>query len=75
MVALAMFVSYIILYNFVPNAEELVRQGWLLYDTPLGSFRLLNIPLTELVWGFTWGMMVGPIYEFAKGLGLRKVVN
>lgn len=64
-----MFFSYIILYNSILNVEELARQGWLLYGTSL-DIRIFNIPATEMVWGFAWGMVAGPMYEFWKGIRL-----
>ena len=47
------------------NAEDLIRQGWLLHDTNL-DFRIAGIPFTEMIWGFAAGMFTGPLYEFAK---------
>jgi hypothetical protein len=64
-VMLIMFVSYLILFNVVfSNTAYLFSKEWLIYNTPL-DHRLWNIPLTEMVWGFTWGFFAGPWYEFA----------
>ena len=58
--ACIMFIFYSILFNVVKNADELFRQGWLIYKTPL-DIRILGIPLTEIIWGFVWGALLGPI--------------
>ncbi len=62
-VMLLMFVSYFLLFNLVENAEALLREQWLLYGTFLDT-RVAGIPLTEMAWGFTWGFVAGPLYEF-----------
>jgi len=62
-----MFISYFILFNAITNTEMILRQGWLLYGTSL-DFRVFGIPFTEMIWGFAWGMLLGPLYEFVKGL-------
>lgn len=30
-----------------------------------------TVPLTELIWGFSWGMAVGALYEFWQGYRLK----
>jgi len=65
-VMLTMFISYFILIVLVSNTEQLLKQGWLLYGTSM-DLRFFGIPFTEMVWGFAWGMVVGPLYEFLKG--------
>ncbi len=62
-VMLVMFVSYFILFNLASNTELLMQEQWLIYGTFLDA-RFLGIPLTEMAWGFTWGFLVGPLYEF-----------
>lgn len=62
-----MFISYFILFNVIMNTETMIRQGWLLYGTSL-DFRIFGIPFTEMIWGFAWGMLLGPLYEFVKGV-------
>jgi hypothetical protein len=68
-VMLVMFISYFILYHTVTNIEQLLKQGWLLYNTPLGV-RIFNIPATEMIWGFSWGLLAGPLYLFVENLSL-----
>lgn len=69
-VMVVMFLGYTILYNFITNSEELIKQQWLLSDTSLDK-RIFNIPFTEMVWGFSAGMFVGPLYAFIKNATLK----
>src|SRR3989344_3202134 len=62
-VMLVMFVSYYLLFNLVSNTEELMKGQWLIHGTSL-DLRFAGIPLTEMAWGFTWGFLAGPFYEF-----------
>jgi hypothetical protein len=62
-VMLVMFVSYYILFNLVSNTEFLMKEQWLIHGTSL-DLRFAGIPLTEIAWGFTWGFLAGPLYEF-----------
>ncbi len=70
-VMLIMLLSYLILFNAVSNSEELLKHGWKLYDTFIGV-RFFKIPITEMIWGFAWGSLAGPLYEFSRGLRLKK---
>ena len=62
-VMLIMFISYFILFHIVSNTQILFKEQWLIYGTSL-DLRFAGIPLTEMVWGFTWGFLAGPLYEF-----------
>ncbi|MEK7116961.1 MAG: lycopene cyclase domain-containing protein [Patescibacteria group bacterium] len=65
-VMLVMFACYFFLFNILAsNTEELLKQGWIIRNSIL-DMRIANIPLTEMVWGFTWGFLAGPWYEFAN---------
>ena len=64
-VMLIMFCSYLLGRIIFINAEEILWQAWFLYGSSLGA-TVLGIPLTEMVWGFSWGALAGPLYEFAK---------
>lgn len=64
-VVLIMFIAYITLKISVINGEILLKQGWLLHGSNL-STRIFYIPITELIWAFTYGMFIGLLYEFIK---------
>jgi hypothetical protein len=44
----------------------------LLYQTDLGILLFNRVPLTEMIWFFSWGLAIGPFYEFAMGYVLVK---
>jgi hypothetical protein len=64
---LAMFVIYFIIFHLTSNTEELYKSIWLIYDYPVLGMRFLNIPITELVWGFAWGNMMGAVRHYLYG--------
>ena len=67
-----MFLSYQILYRFVfYNPEVILKEGWLLYGSSF-DLRIFDIPVTEMIWGFSFGMIIGPFYEFIKGVAIKK---
>jgi len=66
LVMLIMFVSYVALFNFVANTDDILKQGWLLYGSNLDS-RIAGVPVTEMSWGFTWGFLAAPWFEFMNG--------
>ena len=66
LMASLMFACYLSLIYLVANTENLLRQGWLIYGTPL-DIRIFHVPLTEIIWGFAFGMFIGPLYEFISG--------
>ena len=62
---LVMFFIYALGFYITKNSEDILRQIWYLYGTTLGT-RVLGVPLTELIWAFTLGMFIGPLYTFFK---------
>lgn len=52
------------------RSDELLQKFWLLYSTSL-DIRLLQVPLTELIWAFSTGASIGSLYAFAAK---RKIV-
>jgi len=64
------FVLYLITYYSFVNWEEIMANWWQLYGTKF-DIRVFNVPLTELIWAFSMGLFVGPLYEFANKLGYR----
>lgn len=67
LVALIMFIIYIIPLAFYPPTHQIMTQIWKLSGTPEGILLFGHVPLTEMVWGFSWGFVWGPIYEFMAG--------
>ncbi|MFZ5559299.1 MAG: lycopene cyclase domain-containing protein [Patescibacteria group bacterium] len=65
------FCAYIVVYLLIRNSEELIRRGWMLYETSFG-IRILGIPVTEMIWGFTAGAFIGPLYKFIFSKKLSK---
>lgn len=59
-----MFVCYLFVFSLINNVDDIFRQGWLIYGSAHDIRLIANIPLTEMIWGFTMGFFVGPLYEF-----------
>ena len=59
-VMLLIFFSYSLLFYLVPNTEYLF-----LYAFKLGG-RITGIPLTEIIFGFTFGFFLGPLDKFLR---------
>lgn len=59
-----MFAVYLIGSYLVSNSEDLLRSIWFLYGKPILGIRLLWVPLSEIVWGFSFGAMVGAIRHY-----------
>lgn len=63
---LVTFLLYSFVYASAENIEDILKQIWLLYDTPYG-IRVLNIPLVELAWAFSVGISVSVFYKYVTG--------
>jgi len=55
--------GYQVLLIFIPN---IFSQFWQL--TNLSGIFILKIPLEEIIWAFSWGMIMGAVYEFSTDL-------
>ncbi|WP_310558864.1 lycopene cyclase domain-containing protein [Flavobacterium sp.] len=64
-VLIMMFVVYHILFNMI--FLDFWDKCWLLANTKYGITVYGNIPLTEMIWYFTWGSFSGVAYNFASG--------
>ncbi len=51
---------------YIPLYPNIMDQWWLLNN--LSGIHVLNTPLEELLFAFTWGFFGGPLYEFVRGL-------
>jgi len=67
LVSLLMALFYVVFLKIFP---ELFSRWWLLSN--LSGLFIFQIPVEELWWAFSFGIMVGPLYEFFSG---RKLVN
>jgi hypothetical protein len=65
LVTLIIIPIYIILFNYI--SPTYWDKYWLLANTSFGIEILGNIPVTELIWYFTWGCFAGISYDFVSG--------
>lgn len=63
---LLMFLSYLVFLTIFPLA---IHKWWMLQN--ISGVLILGIPLEELLWAFSWGLVGGPVYEFFRGLKFR----
>jgi len=61
-------IFYLIYTKFFPDYIEKV---WLLKNTRMGIL-VLGVPLTEILWAFSIGTILGPIYEFIMNFKQKK---
>jgi len=65
-------IMFVLYFFYLPYfLREIGREAWFLYDTSHGTLILGRVPLTEMIWGVTWGMVGGPLYEFWRGCTLK----
>jgi len=48
----------------------IIQKWWLLKN--ISGIIIFGAPLEELMWGFGWGFVAGPAYEFVNGLRFKK---
>lgn len=73
LVTLIIIPIYIILFNYI--SPTYWDKYWLLANTSFGIEVLGNIPVTELIWYFTWGCFAGISYDFVSGSEKVKIVE
>jgi hypothetical protein len=62
-VGTGMFAGYMVFLTLFPEAI----QRWWEIKNITGTF-VHGVPIEELLWAFTWGLIGGPMYEFFAGL-------
>jgi len=63
LVAALMFIFY---FTFlIPLYPKVFETTWLLKN--ISQIFIFGVPIEELLWGFSWGILAGCIYEFYKG--------
>ncbi|MFZ3032305.1 MAG: lycopene cyclase domain-containing protein [Candidatus Moraniibacteriota bacterium] len=65
LVSLGYLGCLVVFYGLVANIDELSQSFWKLHDTNL-DIRLVGIPITELIWAFSFGSLFGPLYAFGR---------
>lgn len=71
-VAGTMFIIYFLGQEIFPGAHAWMLRIWKLSGNPEGIIIFKHIPWTEMLWGFSWGLVWGPMYEFLVGARLIK---
>ncbi len=46
--------------------DGIIQEWWMLEN--ISGVLILDTPLEELMWGFAWGFVAGPAYEFITGV-------
>jgi hypothetical protein len=62
-----MLFFYLIFFRLFPGV---LQEWWILKN--ISGVLVLGVPIEELMWGFGWGLVAGPAYEFFNGLKFRK---
>ncbi len=62
LVALIMLVFYIFFVGIYP---AIIDDWWKLNN--ISGLLVFGTPIEELIWGFSWGFLSGPFYEFWRG--------
>jgi hypothetical protein len=63
-----MFFFYLLFFNNV--FDGIIQKWWFLKN--VSGILILGVPIEELIWGFSWGFVAGPAYEFISGVRLKK---
>lgn len=62
LVAIIMLLFYVIFTSIFPTV---IKDWWQLDN--LSGFFIGGAPIEEILWGFCWGFLSGPLYEFWRG--------
>lgn len=61
--------GYTILLHTIGNIEQILKNIWLLYQTQLG-IRIFGLPITEMVWAYSFGLFSFPLYFYLNDIEL-----
>ena len=64
MVALLMFIFYQVWITIYPG---IIEHWWKLSN--ISGVLIFGVPFEEIIWGASWGMAGGSIYEYVRGIG------
>ncbi len=70
LVTVFILVIYIGLFDFL--SPEFWDKYWLLANTRSGLTILGNVPITEIIWYFTWTLLASTLYPFVTGKVMTK---
>ncbi len=62
-ISILMFLMY---FTLTPLFPGVIQKWWMLKN--ISGVVIFGAPLEEIMWGFCWGFMAGPLYEFIRGL-------
>ncbi|MEK7128363.1 MAG: lycopene cyclase domain-containing protein [Patescibacteria group bacterium] len=65
--AIIMFLAYLAFLFVFP---ETISRWWFLHN--ISGILILGIPMEELLWAFSLGLVAGPTYEFLTGIKILK---
>ena len=65
LVSILMFIFYQIWTRIYPG---IIDKWWQLQN--ISGILIFGVPLEELMWGFTWGLVGGIAYEFMRGINI-----
>ena len=67
-VGLLMLFFYQIWIRMYPG---IIEHWWALQN--ISGILIFGAPLEEIIWGFTWGLVGGTIYEFTRGISIKDI--
>ncbi len=68
-----MLPAYLILFGWM--APTYIENTFLLTGTPLGIVVLPGVPMTEVLWYFSWGSFAGIVLNMASGRRKTPLLN
>jgi hypothetical protein len=71
LLAVFAFLVYLLLFDWIAPAYW--DKYWLLNNSRYGIKIFGSIPVTELLWYFSWGTLAGTLYEFITGKSLKQI--